>query len=200
MIKPCICNSLVHRDCLEKWRKSSFLFSNNLRDVRCEICHFIYEYEDPILITKYNNTLICIEVISIMLIIQGFGLALGNIMTGFGSFHQLIITSIPLTLYQYILGSLVLHLLLSIIIYLTRYRYDSRSTDIVYNPCCHVMIVMSEDSCSDNAICCFLVVAIAIFTGFFIVIIAVYVELVDKSRQKQRIQQDSRIIRDLLQI
>jgi hypothetical protein len=42
-VKPCLCNSQVHRVCLEKWLQNKP--SNNMSKLQCEVCHYKFKME-----------------------------------------------------------------------------------------------------------------------------------------------------------
>lgn len=193
--------SLVHRDCLDRWRKTvPLIHHNNQRDTRCEICLYEFEFEGKIAETKYSTWRIIWDMLKILVTLQIIGFLLGMFMTGFGEVTTMIaIKYMNLYLYQYLLGNTVIHLVLGILIII---EVSTRSGGEDCGPCfCCIYLdggnVDGGSGGGGDDRCCALLLFIMFFFSLLIVVSAVYYLSVEKSRQRQRLQNDHRRVKDL---
>lgn len=197
MIKPCACTSLVHRDCLDRWRKSQPIFAhNNQRDIRCEVCHTYYQFEDVMSEVQYSKWLIARDLLLCMSFMQLFGFILGYVITGFGTFSEIIPDEyININLYQYILGATILHIIIATVLYCKRDNSTFGSRD---EYCPFFIYIGGGDTDSDDEfICCITILFISFIASLVIILFAVYHEIIERSQKRQKIHSDTRRIRNL---
>lgn len=196
-ITPCKCNSLVHPDCLNRWRKQiPLILHNNKRDIRCEICLEYYQFEGEINHFKYNKCLIVWDMIKLLVPLQIIGFLIGMIITGFGQITTLIFTNyINIYLYQYLLGNLIINIIIGIIFLFN--NTSSTTNDCFYCDACFCCIYTDLYIDNSNCDCCICILAIMFVTGLFFIITGVYYIALQKSKKRQLILNDNRIVKDL---
>lgn len=188
LISPCQCTGTiryVHRECLQIWRKTLPLVShNNFRDIRCEMCHTNYQFEDELPNFKYCKSLIVLEMVSFLIIIHLFGFMFGMVLTGFGEITTMIaIKYINLYLYQYLLGNAIIHIIIGALALSDIARSE--------NEC---FVCFPEDT---EPFCCCIIYIIALVIGVFFTIIGVYYWSLERSKERQRVKNDNRRVKDL---
>lgn len=202
LISPCICNGslkYVHRDCLQKWRKTLPVeVFKNKRDIQCEICHMYYEFEDSYDVKKYKiieYLTICLESMLYILLLHGIGFLLGILITWFGNLKSMVlVTDINIYLYQYLIGNIIVHIISGIIsLCFILSRQDSNNYVEPYDYPLLCCISCDTSTCND---CSFCIIVIILFYMFF-TIIGIYYWIFTRSKKRQVLKNDNRIVKNL---
>jgi E3 ubiquitin-protein ligase DOA10 len=194
LISPCKCSgtsAFVHRECLEKWRKTlPMVIHNNQRDVRCEMCHTFYQFEGDLTYFKYRKCRIAWDIIQVLTYIQLLGFLLGMIITGFGHNTSLIFTkNMNIYLYQYLLGNTITHIIIGIIVIIGLIVLESNNNDNNY-------VCICSGYCLDT-ILCFVCIFFILLVGIILTFAGVYYWALEKSKKHQRLQNDNRRIKNI---
>lgn len=200
LISPCNCNGslkYIHRECLQKWRKTLPInVFNNKRDIQCEICHRFYEFEDSYEKKKYNlpeYLIIFLETFLCIILFHSFGFLLGMLITWFGKLSSMIfINNINIYLYQYFLGNLIIHMISGILslFYLNQADTNENPDNINHDLC--FCVTFSSSECD-----CFCILFCLILNSIFITFLGIYYWVLKRSKKRQSIKSDNRIVRNL---
>ena len=193
LIRPCKCSGsmgVIHRKCLDKWRKTTSLFgNNNERAVRCEICHEYYQFDTEITEIRYNKCRIFTEVFLCFLLLHVSGFVFGIFMTGFGEITTTIaVKHMNIYLYQYIFGNVCIHLLVGLCVVIGIFSSDngpgSRGICFIF--------------CSMDSGIYFLILAVgAFFIGLLVLTVGIYYLALERIQLRQKLAHDTRRIKDL---
>lgn len=193
-ITPCKCNSLVHPDCLNHWRKQlPLILHNNKRDIRCEVCLEYYQFEGEINHFRNNKCLIIWDMIKLIVPLQIIGFLIGMIITGFGHISTLIFTNyINIYFYQYLLGNIIINIIIGIIFL---FNNTSSTTNCFHCDAC--LCCIYTDLYIDNSDDYFYICIIIFFTVMVFIVAGVYYMALQKSKKRQLILNDNRIVKNL---
>ncbi len=192
-IQPCKCTSVVHRDCLDKWRKTvPVIRHNNQRDTRCEICHTNYEFEGELTDLKYNKCQIAWDMFKILVFIQAIGFLLGMFIGWLGEPITIeVCEHMNLYLYQFLVGNAFIHVVIGILVAIGEPSDNGRR-------CCGVCLCDSNSLDSGGYDCgCILLIFVIFFMGLVMLVFGVYSIALENSKKQQKLANDQRRIKDL---
>ena len=147
LFRPCNCPQPVHRDCLHKWRCSNV---NPLSTNQCEICTYVYKYNDSHLSTN------CWPMITIGFLANNYALlAALNIFLIFSLDIFYTNGNLPNTLkaintnnivVYYLISTIIITMVLAII-YVIHFFYflDSRSRTLYLNTHCYLIDRLNQN-------------------------------------------------------
>lgn len=201
LITPCNCKGTikyVHRECLQKWRTTLPInVFNNKRDIQCEVCHKYYEFENLYEDKNYKlpeYIIIFLETVTCIILLHCFGFLLGVLVTWFGKLSSMIfINNINIYLYQYLLGNVILHIITGLIVlfYTLNQNVIDENEDTINNDSCFcVNFIFSECEC-------FCILFCLILNAIFITFLGIYYWVLKRSKKRQSINNDNRIVRNL---
>jgi hypothetical protein len=188
LITPCNCNSKVHRECLDIWRKTiPYISHNNHRDKRCEVCLKNYEFEGEVSYTKYNKCLIIWDMFKMMFIFHAIGFLLGIIISHYAEITTTLITTkyLNIYIYQYLLGNIIIHIVIGLLVNYT-INYD-------YLLCLNI----SERRKYYDCFILIITLVMTLIIGLLFTVIGVYYLSIERSKKRQLLINDNRYIKDL---
>lgn len=199
LISPCNCRGTlkyIHIECLQKWRKTLPFNVFNKRDIKCEICHKYYEFEDSYKEKSYNlseYSIICLEILLYIILLHTFGFLLGMLITWFGTLPSMVfISHINIYLYEYLLGNAIVHIITGTIIIFYILSFEEDKVSIQSSVFCCFMT--TPDTSSSDDYCC---LGIMLFICVSLTILGFYYWVLKRSKKRQQLKIDNRIVKNL---